>query len=54
MRARVERCFLSIQVHRLLTNTYPEPVVKDMANGRWERPHRYDVVTVLQADIVHR
>ena len=36
-------------MHRLLSNTFPAPVVKDIAAGLVGRGHRYDQVTVLQA-----
>mmetsp|Transcript_29690 Transcript_29690/g.91091 ORF Transcript_29690/g.91091 Transcript_29690/m.91091 type:complete len:1608 (-) Transcript_29690:1837-6660(-) len=39
-------------VHRLLLNTLPAPIVRDIASGLTQVAHRYDEVTVLQADMV--
>ena len=38
-------------VHRLLCNTLPAPIVRDIAMGRVEVAHRYEQVTVLQSDM---
>ena len=38
-------------VQRLLLNTLPEPIVKEVASGQVEIAHRYDGVTVVQADM---
>ena len=50
---REEKLMLSVRndVHRLLCNTLPEPIVKDIATGRVEVAHRYEQVTVLQSDM---
>ena len=37
---------------RLLLNTLPEPIVEEVASGQVEVAHRYDRVTVVQADMV--
>ena len=39
-------------VHSLLCNTLPAPVVKQIASGSRTFAHRYENVTVLQADMV--
>ena len=39
-------------VQRLLLNTLPEPIVREIASGHVEVAHRYDNVTVLQVDMV--
>ena len=39
-------------MQRLLLNTLPEPIVKEIASGHVEVAHRYENVTVLQADLV--
>ena len=39
-------------VQRLLLNTLPEPIVKEVAAGQVEIAHRYEQVTVVQADMV--
>ncbi|KAL1498553.1 hypothetical protein AB1Y20_013872 [Prymnesium parvum] len=39
-------------VQRLLLNTLPEPIVREVAKGQLEVAHRYDDVTVVQADMV--
>mmetsp|Transcript_11917 Transcript_11917/g.38288 ORF Transcript_11917/g.38288 Transcript_11917/m.38288 type:complete len:768 (+) Transcript_11917:85-2388(+) len=39
-------------VQRLLLNTLPAPIVRDIASGSTQVAHRYDEVTVLQADMV--
>ena len=36
----------------LLLNTLPEPIVREIASGTSRIAHRYDHVTVLQADMV--
>jgi hypothetical protein len=41
-----------VGVQRLLMNTLPAPVVREIASGIREIAHRYEYVTVLQADIV--
>ena len=38
-------------MHRLLLNTFPAPVVRAIASGQTEVAHRYENVTVLQADL---
>jgi len=38
-------------VHRLLLNTLPAPIVRDIASGLTQVAHRYEEVTVLQADM---
>ena len=38
-------------MHRLLLNTFPAPIVRAIAAGQTEVAHRYDLVTVLQADL---
>ena len=37
---------------RLLLNTLPEPIVREIATGTSKVAHRYETVTVLQADMV--
>ena len=39
-------------VQRLLLNTLPEPIVREIASGERRVAHRYSQVTVLQADMV--
>ena len=39
-------------VQRLLLNTLPEPIVEEVASGQVEVAHRYEHVTVVQADMV--
>ena len=39
-------------VQRLLMNTLPEPIVREIATGTSKVAHRYENVTVLQADMV--
>jgi class 3 adenylate cyclase len=39
-------------VQRLLLNTLPEPIVREIAAGTSRVAHRYENVTVLQADMV--
>ena len=39
-------------VQRLLLNTLPEPIVREIAAGTSRIAHRYEHVTVLQADMV--
>ena len=39
-------------MQRLLLNTLPEPIVREVASGEIEIAHRYDDVTVVQADMV--
>lgn len=39
-------------VHQLLSNTLPAPVLLEIASGSKRVAHRYDDVTVLQADMV--
>ena len=39
-------------VQRLLLNTLPEPIVREIATGTSRIAHRYENVTVLQADMV--
>ena len=38
-------------MHKLLLNTFPAPIVRAIASGQTEVAHRYDSVTVLQADL---
>ncbi len=35
-------------VQRLLLNTLPEPIVREIATGTSKVAHRYETVTVLQ------